>query len=232
MKVCAIIPSAGTGERMHCSHKKPYIELLGRPLLTHTLKALGAVAEIAHIIIPVFPGEENRCREEIVSRVSLQATVTVIAGGATRQESVWLGLQHVPEDCDPVMVHDGARPFITPETIRNSLEAARQKGAVLAGVPVKDTISRISPADGTLQENLRRDTLVAVQTPQVFSRALIMEAHRRARDDGFSGTDDASLVMRLGKPVFIVDGSYINIKITTREDLIFGEALAAKGNGL
>ncbi len=225
MNVTAIVPSAGTGERMQHSRKKPYINLMGKPILSHTLEVLDRVPSIEHIIILVYAGEEQFCRDAVVDKTALRTEVTVTAGGATRQESVYRGIRHLPKQCDTVLIHDGARPFITPELIRDGLDAVQTQQALTMGVPVKDTITRVSSENLTITETPPRKTLYRVQTPQMFQRDLIEKAHNQALQDGFTGTDDASLVQRLGIPVHMHMGSYDNIKITTPEDLLFAEAI-------
>jgi 2-C-methyl-D-erythritol 4-phosphate cytidylyltransferase len=223
MHVTAIVPSAGSGERMHTARRKPYIELAGIPLLARTLAVLDRVEAIRQIIIPVFPGEEPVCRREVLDRQACTAEIILIAGGTSRQESVGNALAHLSRECTTVVIHDGARPLITPELIRRGLAQAAVSRAITFGVPVKDTIAAVE--DRTIIEIMPRERLVSIQTPQIFERDLIVEAHRTARQDGFAGTDDASLVLRMGVPVCVLPGSYANIKITTSEDLVVAGAL-------
>jgi 2-C-methyl-D-erythritol 4-phosphate cytidylyltransferase len=229
MNVTAIVPSAGTGERIQHRLKKPYISLLGQPILAHTLKVLNSVSAINQIIVPVYPGEENFCEKEVVKKMSLTTEVKIVAGGETRQESVRKALEFLPGSCDIVLIHDSARPLISRSMIEDSIEATKTKRATAMGVPVKDTITIVSKDDQTIAKTLARDSLYLIQTPQTFERDLIVNAHQIALHDGFKGTDDASLVERLGIPVTVITGSYTNIKITTKEDLLSAEAIMRNG---
>jgi len=205
--------------------KKPYISLLGEPILAHTLRVLDSVAAIALIVVPVFPGEETFCEEEVIKKISLTTPVSVIAGGGARQDSVRNALERVSDHTGMVLIHDGARPLITPSMIESALEATSAKRATTMGVPVKDTTVMVSRDDCSIHKALPRDRLFAIQTPQTFEKELILTAHQKAAQDGFTGTDDAGLVQRLGVPVTVIPGSYRNIKITTADDLLVAEAI-------
>jgi 2-C-methyl-D-erythritol 4-phosphate cytidylyltransferase len=213
---------------MGLSCKKPYIPLCGEPLLVHTLRAFIRVPEIGCIIIAVFPGEEQLCREKIVSHLPRRDGIIVVPGGGTRQESVRSALSRVPDDCRMVMIHDGARPMISEQIISAALRETLEKQATTAAVTVKDTTAVVSDSGMTIAETLPREKLISIQTPQTFIKEIVVRAHERAEAEGFSGTDDASLVSRLGLPVYIVTGSHTNIKITTREDLLFAEMLLGR----
>lgn len=225
MNVSAIVPSAGIGKRMQHGLKKPYIRLLGQPVLAHTLSVLQSVPDINRIIVPVYPGEEDFCRTEVIEKLSQATDFKIVAGGNTRQESVRNALEFVAGSCDIVLVHDGARPFISEGLIRDVIKATEIKSAVTTGVPAKDTVTMVSGDDQTIIKTLPRQTLYLIQTPQCFMRDIIVKAHSSALHDGFCGTDDASLVARLQIPVTVIPGSYTNIKITTRDDLLFAEAI-------
>ncbi len=225
MKAAVIIPAAGSGQRMDNKVKKPYITLQGLPLLVYTLRVFDDAQAIAQLIITVSPGDEEYCRREVVERYGIKKMVSVVAGGDRRQDSVRNGLAAVGEKADLIMIHDGARPFVTVRMISDALEVTMRKRATTMAVPVKDTVTVVTKDTGVIERTLERDRLYLIQTPQTFERSLISEAHRRAFTEGFAGTDDASLVERLGVPVSIIRGSYDNIKITTQEDLLFAEAL-------
>lgn len=168
------------------------------------------------------PEAEALARERGFSKVR-----SVTAGGETRQDSVRNGLASIPPDCEIVAIHDGARPLVTCEIISSTIEAARSDRAAIAAVPVIDTIKNSS--DGRfISSTLDREKLYAVQTPQTFAREVIQSAYEHAYADGYVGTDDASLVERLGIPVRIVQGSYENIKITTPTDILIAEAIMAR----
>lgn len=224
MNVTAIVPAAGTGDRMQHKLKKPYISLLGKPMLAYTLEVLDAVPAIQEIIVPVYPGEERLCEADVVRPLSLRTPVRIIAGGERRQDSVKNGLAALAGDCDVVLVHDGARPLVTCALVEASIQATLVKKATTLAVPVKDTITMVAKDTMTITRTPQRDILFIIQTPQTFEKSIILKAHQQACDDGFKGTDDASLVERLGIPVTVVMGSYANIKITTQEDLLFAEA--------
>jgi len=208
--------------------KKPYLDIKGKPLLSSVLKVLNRVSAIENIIVPVSPGEEALCEKEVLSGLSLDKEVKIISGGATRQESVRKALDFVPESSDLVLIHDGVHPFITVQMIERSLNETSKKLATTLGVPVKDTITVVSGDDRRILKTLERGSLYLIQTPQTFDREIIIDAHIKAYHDGFEGTDDASLVERMGVPVTVIPGSYDNIKITTPDDLIFAEAILNK----
>jgi 2-C-methyl-D-erythritol 4-phosphate cytidylyltransferase len=224
MKNIALIPAAGSGARMGSTVKKTYLLLAGRPVLYHTLAAFDRAPSIDRIIIAVAPGEEACCEIEVVRKNSFNKNITVIAGGDVRQESVGRLLEQVPEETSLVLIHDGARPLITVDLIERVLAETKKWRATVAAVPVKDTI-QVTDEAGFVQQTLPREQLWSIQTPQTFALQLIREAHAQALQDGFVGTDEGSLVQRLGKPVKIIMGAYDNIKVTTPEDLIVAEAL-------
>jgi 2-C-methyl-D-erythritol 4-phosphate cytidylyltransferase len=200
---------------------KLWLPLAGRITLAHTIDAFQASPLIDTIVLVTSAErlEDARalCQEEQWHKVS-----AVVLGGSRRQDSVCIGLDTLAAETGWVMIHDGARPFVTPTIIEAGLQAAQQHLAAVAAVPVKDTIKQVQ--DGVIHATLDRSQLWAIQTPQVFSFPLIHEAHHSpiAQTDV---TDDASLVELLGQHVAVFPGSYTNIKITTQEDLIFAEAL-------
>lgn len=221
MHVSAIVPSAGGGTRLGGDLPKQYLPLAGIPLLARTLQALRASGRVDSLILVVPPGHETRCRTEILEPFGLHADA-VVPGGTDRQASVFAGLSRIPEGTDLVLVHDGARPFITDEVIQAAVNAAALVGAAVVAIPVTDTIKVAGP-DGSVKETPERGRLWAAQTPQVFRAALLRDAHRRALQDGFRSTDDGALVERLGHPVQLVPGSPENLKITTTADLALAD---------
>ena len=223
MSVAAIVPAAGAGRRMECQEKKPYVLLCGKPLLAWVLTVLDAVPAITSIIIPVTPGDERRCKQDIVEPLGIRTPVSIIAGGRLRQDSVRNGLSAVPDSCDMVLVHDAARPLVSRTLIEHAITATEKHGATAVAVPVKDTTALIHTASGVIDTIPDRTRLYSVQTPQTFAKELLQQAHRAAILDGVTGTDDASLVVRIGVPVTIVPGTYKNIKITTQEDLLIAK---------
>ena len=208
--------------------KKPYLELLDKPILAHTIGVFNQSSVVDAIFVIVGEMDLDACRSAVIEPYDFQKVAELVPGGETRQDSVFNGLQALPEDTDFVIVHDGVRPFVTDEMIFTCLEVAADWGAAVAAVPVKDTI-KITDGDGFVVDTPDRNQLWAVQTPQVFRRDLLIEAHRHARQEEIQLTDDAALVERLGLRVKCVMGSYDNLKITTPEDLIVAEALMNNG---
>jgi 2-C-methyl-D-erythritol 4-phosphate cytidylyltransferase len=160
----------------------------------------------------------------MIRRSGLKKVLQVLPGGEERQESVWRGLTAIRGRADWVIIHDGARPFVSPDLIERTLSEARRSNAAVAALPAHETLKEISQGREVMRTLDRRQVWM-IQTPQVFEFHLILNAHEQARKDGFLGTDDASLVERLGIPVRVVEGSRFNFKITTPEDIILGEAL-------
>jgi len=194
---------------------KQYLRLGRAPILVATLRALARTPGLAGIVVAV-PEAHVAATRRLLARQRVPKILDVVAGGADRQESVWRGLQRVPDDARIVIVHDAVRPFITAELVER-VRVAAAGGAATCGMPVRDTVKRV--ADGAVAATVERAGLWLTQTPQAFTRALLWEAHDKARRDGFAGTDDAVLVERLGMPVAMVTGLAQNLKITTPEDL-------------
>jgi 2-C-methyl-D-erythritol 4-phosphate cytidylyltransferase/2-C-methyl-D-erythritol 2,4-cyclodiphosphate synthase len=230
----ALVPAAGEGRRMGPGKTKVWRYINGEPILVATIKSLKRAPELSAVFLIVPPGEVN-------SYKSLLAEYELIVegwieGGVKRQDSVRNGVYMlkdwggwvVPIERRLVAIHDAARPLIDPELVGTVCHMASECGAAGLGVPVKDTIKKISPT-GEILETPPRDQLWAIQTPQVFQLPLILEAHKSAYRDGIIGTDDCMLVERMGRTVRIVEGSYRNVKITTPEDIQVAEALRGGG---
>jgi len=211
----AIVPAGGHGARMGSRRPKQYLRLGQAPILVATLKALARARSIAGIVVAV-PEAQVAATRRLLARARVPKILDVVAGGADRQESVWRGLQRLPEDARVVVVHDAVRPFITADLVER-VRAAGAGGAATCGTPVRDTVKRVT--DGAVESTIPRQGLWLTQTPQAFARDVLWEAHDKARRDGFAGTDDAVLVERLGMPVAMVPGLAQNLKITTPEDL-------------
>lgn len=201
---------------------KQFLRLGDVPVLVRTLQALGRSRVLGGIVVVAPPAAVERTRR-LLARHRVPRGLAVVSGGRERQESVWLGIQAVPTTADLVVVHDGVRPFITGALVRNVVEAAERYGAATCGIPVRETVKR--QREGFVEATVDRDGLWLVQTPQAFRRALLWEAHEKARRDGFLGTDDAVLVERVGAPVRMVMGLVENLKITTREDWVRAKVL-------
>jgi len=222
-KVVAIIPAGGSGRRMQSRNPKQYLLLDGKPVLVHTLLRLQQHALINEILLVVPEQDRSFVVEHIEKPYRLTKIREVIAGGKERQDSVRKGLARVGDDCDIIVVHDGVRPFVAEETLSQVICAALRFGAAIAGVPVTDTVKQ-SDGAGNISRTLNREALWLAQTPQAFQRRILQEAYLKAAEEGFHGTDDASLVEHLGIPVKLIPGSYRNIKIKTPDDLVLAGA--------
>ena len=209
---------------MGASMNKQYLQLAGRPILAHTLSRFEHHPRIDNVVVITPAAEIPFCREEVVARYGFAKVSAIVAGGDERQDSVRHGLlalkQHDRDDL--VLIHDGVRPLLDDETIDRLIDTVIEKGACLAGVPVKDTVKEV--VEGRVVGTPDRSRLWQAQTPQVFRLGAILEAHLRAHDEGFTATDDAMLAEWCGEAVHMVTGSYHNIKITTPEDLQMAEA--------
>ncbi|HHV75297.1 MULTISPECIES: 2-C-methyl-D-erythritol 4-phosphate cytidylyltransferase [unclassified Thermoanaerobacterium] len=223
MFISAIVVAAGKGRRMGTKLNKVFLKLNGKPVLYYTLNVFEKLSELNEIILVVSNEDIDYCRREIIDKYNFKKVKQIVAGGMERQESVFNGLKAVNSRCDIVMIHDGARPFIDEATLKKGIEESKHHSAVGIAVPVKDTI-KVVDDDNFVVDTPDRTNLMAIQTPQIFEYRLIYEAHLKAMEDGFLGTDDTVLVERLGHKVKLVEGSYRNIKITTPEDLIISEA--------
>ena len=212
----AVVPAGGMGVRMGSALPKQYLSFAGLPLLVHALRALLSSEAVSGVVLAV-PADRLDVTRRLLRRHRIGGVITVLEGGASRQESVWCGLQAVPADARWILVHDAVRPFITRDLVERLLVAARRVGAATCGMAVRDTVKRV--AGDTVQATVEREGLWLTQTPQAFLRDLLWEAHDKARRDGFIGTDDAMLVERLGAPVAMVQGFPYNMKITTPDDL-------------
>ncbi|GAB6139205.1 2-C-methyl-D-erythritol 4-phosphate cytidylyltransferase [Halanaerobaculum tunisiense] len=226
MKISVVIPAAGQGKRMRVETNKQFLLLKEKPILAHTISKFQAVDLVDEIIVVGQEEEINYCQTEVIDKYNLSKVNQVVTGGATRQESVYNGLQAVSADSNFVLIHDGARPLLTTELIGNIITEVTEYQAVLAGVAVKNTIKVVQ--DEMVVNTPDRSRLVAVQTPQAFTYDLVLEAYEQAIADGVVGTDSSSLVERLDKQVKVVRGSYENLKVTTPEDLEFAEKILAR----
>ena len=223
-KITAIILAAGSGRRMNSAVPKQYLLLDGRPVLYYTLRAFEESA-VTDIVLVIGADEIEYCRQEFMEKYRLSKITAVVAGGRERYHSVYEGLK-AAAGSDYVLIHDGARPFVTADVIARSIEAVKVSGACAAGMPVKDTI-KVVDADGLVKETPVRSTLWQIQTPQSFSCPLITRAYKEMIASGreSSVTDDAMVLERMtGQRVRVIEGDYRNIKITTPEDLLAAEA--------
>jgi len=226
MKCGIVIPAAGRGKRMGRNINKQFILLNGKPILIHTLEKFLGIPWIGEIVI-VSQADEVSIVEQLLEQYQLDGIKAIVPGGAERQDSIYNGLAHLTTDY--VMVHDGARPFLKKKHLELLWMTVQTKGTAVLGVPVKDTI-KIVDQEGIIRDTPNRKSLWAVQTPQAFRLSTLIEAYEKAKNDFFLGTDDASLVERLGIEVTVVKGDYHNIKITTPEDLILAENILGYGS--
>ncbi|TMU83293.1 2-C-methyl-D-erythritol 4-phosphate cytidylyltransferase [Bacillus sp. BHET2] len=223
MEYEVVIPAAGQGKRMKAGKNKLLLELNNCPVIIHTLRVFERDSHCKGIYLAIHPMERDAFTS-LLKRFGITKVVKLVDGGEERQHSVYNALLEVRHEI--VLVHDGARPFIKESTIHQLVEKTYSTGAAIAAVPVKDTIKKV--LDGKVEETIERSSLWMVQTPQAFRVSVLKKAHGEADEDGFLGTDDASLVERLDVEVSVVESDYDNIKLTTPEDLYFAEAILKK----
>lgn len=236
--VHAVVPAAGRGLRMGGSRPKQLLELCGKPILRHTLEAMVRVPFLSGIHV-VAPADHMEPVRDLVRDLKASSPVhghrerpfivEVVEGGAERQDSVDNGLRHLPDECDWVLIHDGVRPFAGPSLFEKTWFMARETGAAIAAVPSTDTVKRVK--DGHVVETLQREAVWLVQTPQIFRKDILIQAYAAAREKGWRGTDDASFVERISFPVAVAMGERTNIKVTTPEDLEWGELFLRRSRG-
>lgn len=222
-EVVAIVASAGSGKRMGLKTRKPFIKLAGVPIVVRTIRSLSASDSIDSIIVAGEAAYVARIKG-LVDRYSLRKVAAVVPGGKTRADSVRNCLARIDARCRIVLVHDGGRPFIDRQTITGAVKAARKYGAAVVAVGETDTV-KVADKNGSVAKTLDRSRVFRAQTPQAFRRDLICKAYSYCRARGKSVTDDSGAVEMLGHKVKIVQGSYRNIKITTRDDLKTAEAM-------
>lgn len=216
----AVVVSAGVGKRMKAAISKQYIPVGGKPIVVHALEAFERTASVDAVVLVVGAGDTEYAAQ-LCAKHGLRKVAAIAEGGAERQHSVRRGIEALlaaRPDAEWALVHDAARPLVTPGVIERTLAAAAETGAAIPAVPVKDTIKTAGP-DGIVAGTPARSSLWAVQTPQAFRVELLLAAHKQAEADGFLGTDDAALVERLGRPVRIAEGDERNVKATTPNDL-------------
>lgn len=223
--VSAIVLAGGRGKRMGAVQSKQYINLDGKPILYHTLNQFIKNNLIEKIIL-VVPGDEKEyCKNEVLDKYGLIVD-RVVSGGCERQDSVYNALGEL-EGSDIVLIHDGARPFVSQRIINDAIKYARIYKATAPGVMPKDTI-KVKDEENFSVNTLLRSGLVAIQTPQAFDFNMIYECHKKVRKRGIVVTDDTMVAELFGNKVYIYEGDYANIKITTPEDLILAEYLVKK----
>ncbi len=234
MQVFVILPAAGVGTRMAASQPKQFLELNGLPILIHSLRAFAAVPSVTAIYVAVRANEMDRVASQVTEfgeKYGFAGRVRVVEGGDHRQESVANALAALDsEEDDIVLVHDAVRPLIDAATIERTIAAVAEFGAAIVGLPAVDTVKQVErTAHGAIvTSTIPREFVVLAQTPQGFRCGLLQSAFAEAAADGFTGTDEASVVERAGHPVTVVPGSQVNLKITQPGDLALAEFYLAQ----
>jgi 2-C-methyl-D-erythritol 4-phosphate cytidylyltransferase len=219
-KFAVILPAAGRSSRFKDEYyKKPYAPLAGKAVWLHSAERFLQRNDVCQVLVVVAPEDRENFNFKFGSNIAILG-IDVVPGGAERSDSVAAALARVRPEADYICVHDAARPCLAEAWIDQVFSAAEKSGAAILAVPVSATLKRVG-SDRKIQETVSRDGLWEAQTPQVFRRELLLEAH--AKRDGFAATDDAQLVERIGHAVTVVTGSLVNVKITTKEDLRLAE---------
>ena len=225
--ISVIIAAAGRGTRLKYEKNKIFLNMNGKPILQYSLELFSELEDVSDIIV-VTSAEDVDEVNSVIRLVGCGARVVI--GGKERQDSVYSALQALSADTDYVLVHDGARPFVEKNQVMNLIDCVKELDAAILAVPVKDTI-KVVDKQAQVVATPERSTLVAVQTPQGFSKKILVSAYEYAYANSYRGTDDASIVEYYGKTVHVVTGDYENIKITTPEDILVGCELLNRRNG-
>lgn len=220
--ISAIILAGGKGKRMGAKISKQFIELNGKPILYYTLKKFSDCEEIDKIILVLPKDEIEYCNKKILEKYSLKVDM-IVEGGKERQDSVYNALQKI-NDSEIVLIHDGARAFVSERVIKDGIKYAKLYGAAAPGVMPKDTI-KVVDENGFSDSTPDRSKLLAIQTPQTFKLEIIKECHNRVKENNINVTDDTMVVEMYNHKVYLYKGEYTNIKVTTPEDLILAEKL-------
>ena len=233
VRISAIIPAAGSGTRIGGSIKKQFLKIQGKEVLNWTIEALLEMYTFVELVIVVPQNEANEVLEKISIWFPHETNIKVVCGGATRQASVYNGLSHLENAVDLVLIHDGVRPFIPKKaTVKaiSDLSLSIELEGLIAGMKVTDTLKKVD-VDLTIVETVDRETIWAVQTPQIFKFQTLIDAHKFALQTLLSATDDATLLELVGKKVGIFEGSADNIKITKPFDVKLAEWMVASKEG-
>lgn len=220
----AIIVAGGSGKRMGGDIPKQFLEINGLPVLFHTLILFDSIKEIDEIILTLPEAHIEWFKSNFFSQVKIETILKIVKGGKERQDSVKKGLEKIAEKSDYVLVHDGVRPFVTPEDIKKVIKSVADNDGVILGVPVSETIKKTDENNNILSTIPRNRTFLA-QTPQGFKTEVLKRLHSEAKEKNLIVTDDASLLEHSGYRVKLVEGSRFNIKITTPDDLNFAKKL-------
>lgn len=231
MRTLAIVLAGGAGKRMGSSTSKQFLLLDNKPILVHTLQVFQECKPVDGIYLVVNHRDLPLIQEEILETYHFSKVMKLVIGGRLRQDSVRNGLEAIDESCDVVIIHDAARPFVSPAFVEKSIFLMEMFDAVVPAIPARDTIKVISK-EGFVLKTLERDALWHIQTPQTFKYDLIAKAYREGMAKKLCAYDDSTFIEHLGKKVKVVEGSPYNIKITTPEDLLIARGILAqlKGN--
>lgn len=230
MRTIAIILAGGKGKRMGTPTNKQFLLLDNKPLIAHTLQVFEECRQIDGIYLVANQKDLSAMQEEIIERYKFQKVLKIVIGGRLRQDSVRNGLEAIDSPCDIVVIHDGARPFVSPSFIEKGISLMEMHDAIIPALPVKDTI-KVVTKEGFVSKTLDRDSLWYVQTPQTFKYELILKAYRDGQAKRLYGYDDATFLEHMGKKVKVIEGSPYNIKITTPEDLVIAQGMLFKLKG-
>lgn len=222
-KFAAVIVAGGSGKRFGSDVPKQFLEVNGLPVIAHSIKKFEDCPLISEIVIVTHKDYIVYCRD-LAEELAFSKVTSIIQGGATRQQSVFLGLKQLGEGISHVLIHDSVRPAVAGEVIEGCCEAADKYGAAAAGIKVVDTL-KISDDGEFITSTADRSNMWQIQTPQAFEKKLILKCHKNAAFEGFEATDDCMLAERYGYKVKLVSGNYENIKITTAADMKIMEGL-------
>ena len=220
----ALIVAGGKGKRMGRDISKQFICINNKPIIWYTIKAFENCEHIDGIFVVISKDDMEYFNENVLKVYDFKKILAVVEGGSERQDSVYNGLLAI-EECDIVLIHDGARPFVSEKIIKQGIDYAKIYGAAACGVIPKDTI-KVRDEESFSKETFKRDTLFAVQTPQCFNYESIKKAHDAIREENLIVTDDTMAIEKLGKKVYLYEGSYTNIKVTTPEDIELAEIIS------
>lgn len=227
-KVVAIIAAAGSGKRIGGDSPKQYLKITNKPILIYTLEKFDRCNDIDHIIL-VVQKDKVHFAEDLLKQWQVRKNVTVITGGAERQDSIHQALHVVPDEVEFIVIHDAVRPFVSVQKLNEVIQAGREFGAAVLAVPEKNTVKAVK--NGWVEQTLSREKLWEVQTPQVFRADWLKTSYVNAEKKKLQATDDAALVERMGYRVRLVEGEETNIKITSPVDLKIAETLIQNGYG-
>lgn len=223
IKASAIIPAAGTGSRFEGSSKKQFVKIQGKPLLSFCLKSFQKSLSVGEIVLVVSRDDVNFVEKEIIGKSSFTDQVKVVEGGDVRQDSVKKGFEAVRGDAKIVVVHDAARPFVTPDFIDKIISEANTKGCVISAIPITDTLKMVN--NEIVKNTLSRSSIWRAQTPQAFKCGILRDGYEKVDLKNSIFTDEAQIVECAGHKVHITRGSEFNFKVTSSEDMKLAELM-------